>query len=77
MQFDRPNSINSLLVEMGLPECEDGVLCSSVACEHQSVRISINGSLAAGQLAGLGFALDRLSWAGEPQRLLKNECQLK
>ena len=79
MQFDRPNSINSLLVEMGLPECEDGVLLikRSVRASKAS-RISINGSLATlANLQALGSLWIDFHGPGEPQRLLKNECQLE
>ena len=79
MQFDRPNSINSLLVEMGLPDCEDGVLLikRSVRASKAS-RISINGSLATlANLQALGSLWIDFHGPGEPQRLLKNECQLE
>ncbi|MCH2388453.1 MAG: DNA repair protein RecN [Opitutales bacterium] len=79
MQFDRPNSINSLLVEMGLPECEDGVLLIKRSLRaSKASRISINGSLATlANLQALGSLWIDFHGPGEPQRLLKNECQLE
>ena len=79
MQFDRPNSINSLLVEMGLPECEDGVLLLKRSLRaSKASRISINGSLATlANLQALGSLWIDFHGPGEPQRLLKNECQLE
>ena len=79
MQFDRPNSINSLLVEIGLPECEDGVLLLKRSLRaSKASRISINGSLATlANLQALGLLWIDFHGPGEPQRLLKNECQLE
>lgn len=79
MQFERPNSINSLLVEIGLPECEDGVLLLKRSLRaSKASRISINGSLATlANLQALGLLWIDFHGPGEPQRLLKNECQLE
>ena len=79
MQFERPNSINSLLVEIGLPECEDGVLLLKRSLRaSKASRISINGSLATlANLQALGSLWIDFHGPGEPQRLLKNECQLE
>ena len=79
MQFERPNSANSLLVEMGLPECEDGVLLLKRSLRaSKASRISINGSLATlANLQALGSLWIDFHGPGEPQRLLKNECQLE
>ena len=79
MQFECPNSINSLLVEIGLPECEDGVLLLKRSLRaSKASRISINGSLATlANLQALGSLWIDFHGPGEPQRLLKNECQLE
>ena len=79
MQFERPNSINALLVEIGLPECEDGVLLLKRSLRaSKASRISINGSLATlANLHALGLLWIDFHGPGEPQRLLKNECQLE
>ena len=79
MQFECPNSINSLLVEIGLPECEDGVLLLKRNLRaSKASRISINGSLATlANLQALGLLWIDFHGPGEPQRLLKNECQLE
>ena len=79
MQFERPNSINSQLAEMGLPECEDGVLLLKRSLRaSKASRISINGSLATlANLQTLGSLWIDFHGPGEPQRLLKNECQLE
>ena len=79
MQFERPNSINALLVEIGLPECEDGVLLLKRSLRaSKASRISINGSLATlANLQALGLLWIDFHGPGEPQRLLKNECQLE
>lgn len=79
MQFECPNSINSLLMEIGLPECEDGVLLLKRSLRaSKASRISINGSLATlANLQALGSLWIDFHGPGEPQRLLKNECQLE
>ena len=79
LQFEIPNTINSLLAEMGLPECEDGVLLLKRSLRtSKASRISINGSLATlANLQALGSLWIDFHGPGEPQRLLKNECQLE
>ena len=68
-----------LLMEIGLPECEDGVLLLKRSLRaSKASRISINGSLATlANLQALGSLWIDFHGPGEPQRLLKNECQLE
>ncbi len=79
LHFLDPSGINSLLVEMGLPECEDGTLLLKRSLRAtKASRISINGSLATlANLQLLGSFWIDFHGPGEPQRLLKNECQLE
>jgi len=79
LRFDRLSAIDSALEEMGLPQCEDGELLLKRSLHaSKSSRISINGSLATlANLQELGpFWID-FHGPGEPQRLLKSECQLE
>jgi len=79
LHFQDPSGINSLLVEMGLPDCEDGMLLLKRSLRAtRASRISINGSLATlANLQALGSFWIDFHGPGEPQRLLKNECQLE
>ncbi len=77
--FDDCNEIDEALESMGLPTCEDGTLLLKRSLHNaKPSRISINGSLAT--LTNLqdlgGFWID-FHGPGEPQRLLKSDCQLE
>lgn len=76
--FEDCAAVDGLLEEMGLPACEEGMLVLKRTL-HQSKpsRIWINGSLATlGNLQALGERWVDFHGPGEPQRLLKSECQL-
>ncbi len=79
LEFEDPTKINEALKELGLPECEDGVLLLKRSLRAtKASRISINGSLATlANLQALGSLWIDFHGPGEPQRLLKNECQLE
>ncbi|HCR30521.1 MAG TPA: DNA repair protein RecN [Opitutae bacterium] len=79
LKFEDPTKINEALKELGLPECEDGVLLLKRSLRAtKASRISINGSLATlANLQALGSLWIDFHGPGEPQRLLKNECQLE
>lgn len=77
--FEDSSGIDGLLKEMDLPRCEEGmlVLKRSIHVSKPS-RISINGSLATlSNLQTLGETWIDFHGPGEPQRLLKSECQLE
>lgn len=71
--------IDAALAAMDLPPCEEGILVLKRSLHHSKPsRISINGSLATlSNLQELGELWIDFHGPGEPQRLLKSECQLE
>ena len=79
LHFPRPGGINSVLEELGLPACEEGILIlkRSVPLE-KAPRITVNGSLATlAALQRLGAHWIDFHGPGEPRRLLREDCQLE
>ena len=79
LHFPRPGGINSVLEELGLPACEEGILIlkRSVPLE-KAPRITVNGSLATlAALQRLGAHWIDVHGPGEPRRLLREDCQLE
>ncbi|MBC2607817.1 DNA repair protein RecN [Pelagicoccus albus] len=76
--FEDSALVDSLLAEMDLPKCEEGMLVLKRSLHvSKPSRISINGSLATlSNLQELGGVWIDFHGPGEPQRLLKSECQL-
>jgi len=76
--FEDTSEVNTILNELGLPECEEGALLLRRSLHvSKPSRISINGSLATlANLQALGSCWIDFHGPGEPQRLLKSECQL-
>ncbi len=77
--FEDNATIDSLLASMDLPACEEGMLVLKRSLHvSKPSRISINGSLATlANLQALGEQWVDFHGPGEPQRLLKSECQLE
>jgi DNA repair protein RecN (Recombination protein N) len=79
LAFADSRSIDAILSELGLPECEEGllVLKRTVAAD-KAPRITVNGSLATlGALQRLGAHWIDFHGPSEPRRLLKESCQLE
>ncbi len=79
LHFETPAEVDVILKELGLPACEEGtlILRRSLHVSKPS-KISINGSLATlANLQALGSCWVDFHGPGEPQRLLKSECQLE
>ena len=76
--FEDASAVDALLGGMDLPACEEGMLVLKRSLHvSKPSRISINGSLATlGNLQELGEQWVDFHGPGEPQRLLKSECQL-
>ena len=79
LRFEVSSAIDVALEEMGLPRCEEGELLLKRSLHmSKSSRISVNGSLATlANLQQLGPYWIDFHGPGEPQRLLKNECQME
>ena len=77
--FENAEPVDAMLSEMGLPVCEEGCLLLKRSIHaSKASRIFINGSLATlANLQTLGSFWIDFHGPGEPQRLLKNECQLE
>lgn len=76
--FEDSSEIDAMLKEMGLPSCDEGMLVLKRSLHvSKPSRISINGSLATlTNLQELGEQWVDFHGPGEPQRLLRSECQL-
>lgn len=77
--FEESAEVDALLAEMDLPRCEEGMLVLKRSLHvSKPSRISINGSFATlSNLQRLGELWIDFHGPGEPQRLLKGECQLE
>lgn len=77
--FEDSKLVDALLTDMNLPVCEEGMLVLKRSLHvSKSSRISINGSFATlSNLQQLGETWIDFHGPGEPQRLLKSECQLE
>ncbi|MDQ8202149.1 DNA repair protein RecN [Pelagicoccus sp. SDUM812003] len=77
--FEDSGPIDEMLRAMDLPLCEEGMLVLKRSLHvSKPSRISINGSLATlSNLQELGERWIDFHGPGEPQRLLKSECQLE
>ncbi|MDQ8179445.1 DNA repair protein RecN [Pelagicoccus sp. SDUM812005] len=77
--FEDSQPIDALLEGMNLPACEEGMLVLKRSLHvSKPSRISINGSFATlSNLQELGEMWIDFHGPGEPQRLLKSECQLE
>jgi len=78
LYFSDSNAIDTLLDELELPRCEEGLLLlkRSVPTD-KAPKITINGSLATlAALQKLGSRWIDFHGPGEPRRLLRGECQL-
>ncbi len=77
--FEDSTLVDELLSGMDLPHCEEGMLVLKRSLHvSKSSRISINGSFATlSNLQELGEMWIDFHGPGEPQRLLKSECQLE
>lgn len=77
--FENPAEMDAKLREMGLPPCEEGMLLLKRSLHvSKPSRIAVNGSLATlANLQEIGGLWIDFHGPGEPQRLLKGECQLE
>ncbi|MBD5779230.1 DNA repair protein RecN [Pelagicoccus sp. NFK12] len=77
--FEDSRAIDDMLRGMDLPACEEGMLVLKRSLHiSKPSRISINGSFATlTNLQELGETWIDFHGPGEPQRLLKSECQLE
>ncbi len=77
--FEDSRAIDEMLEGMDLPACEEGMLVLKRSLHvTKPSRISINGSFATlTNLQELGETWIDFHGPGEPQRLLKSECQLE
>jgi DNA repair protein RecN (Recombination protein N) len=76
--FENPQAINTLLAELDLPPCEDGILILKRSLPREKApKITVNGGLATlATLERLGEAWIDFHGPSEPRRLLKESCQL-
>ncbi len=79
LYFEDSSDIDTALGDLGLPLCEEGTLLLKRSLHvSKPSRISINGSMATlANLQALGGSWIDFHGPGEPQRLLKSECQLE
>lgn len=79
LHFEDSAEVDAILGELGLPLCEEGALLLRRSLHvSKPSKISINGSLATlANLQALGSCWIDFHGPGEPQRLLKRECQLE
>jgi DNA repair protein RecN (Recombination protein N) len=77
--FEDARKIDTVLAELDLPACEDGVLILKRSLPREKApRISVNGSLATlAALQRLGEHWVDFHGPSEPRRLLKESCQLE
>jgi len=79
LYFADPEKIDSVLAELGLPPCEDGLLILKRSLPRDKApKLTVNGSLAT--LAALqqhGEHWIDFHGPSEPRRLLKDACQLE
>lgn len=77
--FHDSQKIDSVLAELELPECEDGVLIlKRTLPRDKAPKITVNGSLATlSALQRLGEHWIDFHGPSEPRRLLKDSCQLE
>lgn len=78
LYFSRPEKIDTLLAELDLPPCEDGLLILKRSVPREKApKITVNGSLATlAALQRLGERWIDFHGPSEPRRLLKESCQL-
>ena len=79
LYFEDSTELDAFLKELDLPLCEEGTLLLRRSLHvSKPSKISINGSLATlANLQLLGSRWVDFHGPGEPQRLLKSECQLE
>lgn len=77
--FEDPSDVDGALSHLGLPPCEEGALLIKRSLSRaKASRINVNGSMATlANLQSLGDFWIDFHGPGEPQRLLKSECQLE
>ncbi len=77
--FEDSSVIDATLTELNLPVCEEGTLLIKRSLSRaKASRITVNGSMATlANLHVLGSHWIDFHGPGEPQRLLKSECQLE
>jgi DNA repair protein RecN (Recombination protein N) len=77
--FAKPKVINTVLAELELPECEDGLMILKRSVPREKApKITVNGSLATlAVLQRLGEHWVDFHGPSEPRRLLKDSCQLE
>jgi len=79
LYFPDEGKVNSLLEEMGLPPCEEGLLLlKRLIPRDKAPRVMVNGSHATiANLQEIGDSWIDFHGPGEPRRLLKTECQIE
>ena len=79
LYFADPEKIDSVLAELGLPPCEDGLLILKRSLPRDKApKLTVNGSLATlAALQQLGEHWIDFHGPSEPRRLLKDACQLE
>jgi DNA repair protein RecN (Recombination protein N) len=77
--FKQARAIDTLLAELDLPACEDGLLILKRSVPREKApKITVNGGLATlTSLQRLGEAWVDFHGPSEPRRLLKESCQLE
>ena len=77
--FGDPKRIDTLLAELDLPACEEGLLVLKRSVPRERApRISVNGSMATlAALQRIGELWVDFHGPSEPRRLLKDSCQLE
>ncbi|MBC2593389.1 DNA repair protein RecN [Ruficoccus amylovorans] len=78
LHFARPERIDTMLEELGLPACEDGALVlRRVIHRQRAAKVQVNGALATlAALQELGGHWIDFHGPGEPQKLFKGRHQL-
>jgi DNA repair protein RecN (Recombination protein N) len=79
LHFGPDARLHTLLTELDLPPCEEGLLLLKRSLPREKApRLSVNGGLATlAQLQRLGEAWIDFHGPSEPRRLLKESCQLE
>ncbi len=77
--FNNTKRIDTLLAELDLPACEDGMLILKRSLSREKApKLTVNGGLATlAALQRLGEAWIDFHGPSEPRRLLKESCQLE
>jgi DNA repair protein RecN (Recombination protein N) len=77
--FKDPKRVDSLLAELDLPACEDGLLVLKRSVPRERApKITVNGGLATlAALQRIGEIWIDFHGPSEPRRLLKDSCQLE